>query len=383
MYRLLLTLCVLLSACALPAPPPAPVERLFDDAAFAAPSVRIDAADPLLMSPAMRQYLQRRIRPQLRSAGLHQGLIDALYTRGELQLVYDTELTRSAAEAFDARAGNCLSLVLMTAAFARELGLKVRFQSVPNVDTWGREGDLWLAMGHVNVALGQAPYGARPTDVGSDWLTVDFLPSADLHRQRAVEIDEARVVAMYMNNKAAEALARGRVDDAYAWARAGIVRDPGFASTYNTLGVVYLRHGRPARAEAALRHGLALAPDNAHALSNLVQALARQGRADEARTVAQRLKAVETAAPIGYFERGQQAMREGNPALARTLFEQAVRRGGDFHEFHFALAQALVGVGDYERATRQLELARRHSGTPKLQAMYAGKLQRLREQLVH
>jgi hypothetical protein len=39
---------------------------------------------------------------------------------------YDSTVTRTAAQTYAARAGNCLSLVIMTAAFAEELGLRVR-----------------------------------------------------------------------------------------------------------------------------------------------------------------------------------------------------------------------------------------------------------------
>jgi transglutaminase-like putative cysteine protease len=51
-------------------------------------------------------------------------------------LEYDAEETLNASEAFDRKSGNCLSLVLMTAAMARELGLDVRFQNVRMDDSW-------------------------------------------------------------------------------------------------------------------------------------------------------------------------------------------------------------------------------------------------------
>lgn len=383
MRRLLLLCCLWLAACAAPPPAPSSVELLFDDGAFAPASVRVDAAEVLRMSPAMHAYLNGQIAPRLRSSSLHRGLIDALYTRGELQLGYDTSITRNAAEAFDARAGNCMSLVLMTAAFARELGLSVRFQSVPVGETWGREGNLLLFVGHINVAIGQGMRGMRLPDMDTDWVTVDFLPSADLQRQRAWTIDEARVVAMYMNNKAAEALAAGQIDDAYAWARAAIRHDTGFTSSYNTLGVVYLRHGQPAHAERALRFAQTLESENPHVMSNLVLALQQQQRSEEAQAVALQLKRLQPSTPFGAFELGEQAMRQGDYAQARAHFEQAVRRGGDYHEFHFGLAQSLIRLGEFEAAARQLELAREASGTSRLQSMYAGKLQRLRDQLVH
>ena len=73
----------------------------------------------------------------------------------------------------------------------------------------------------------------------------------------------------------------------------------------------------------------------------------------------------------------------GPSAEAQQHFERAVRMDPEQHEFHFALAQALVGLGHYEAGARALAAAREHSGNQALRQAYAGKLQRLREQLTH
>ncbi len=375
-----------LSACSLVPRISAPVDQLFNDSAFAPAMQAIDPSQALAMSAAMKAHLREVIQPRLRWQNAHSGLIDALYTNDGLRLQYDSETTLTAAEAFAARSGNCLSLVLMTAAFARELELPVRFQSVQSGETWGRDGDLLLFIGHVNIAIGRSTRALRAWDTGpntpADWVIVDFLPSADLQRQRSQPIDEARIVAMYLNNRAAEHLGKGRIDEAYWWARAAIHHDRDFANAYNTLGVVYLRHGQAARAEAALRFALQVERDNPHTLSNLVLALTEQGRSAESALLAQQLQRQQPSTPFGHFELGQQAMRRGDFTQAKRHFEQAVRRADDYHEFHFALAQALLKLGENAAATRQLDLARQASTTRRLQAMYADKLERLRGALL-
>ena len=65
---------------------------------------------------------------------------------------------------------------------------------------------------------------------------------------RVTEIDERTVVAMFMNNRAVEALVQGRTNDAYAWAREAMRHDPSFIGAHNTLGTVYLRIGALAQA---------------------------------------------------------------------------------------------------------------------------------------
>ena len=121
-----LALALMLGACASVPPPgaPGPPPQLFQDSAFEPPLQPVDVSQVFALSPAMRHYLEVELRPQLRRMGPQRGLVDALYSSAQLRLEYDTGSTRTAAEAFDARAGNCLSLVLMTAALAKHLELR-------------------------------------------------------------------------------------------------------------------------------------------------------------------------------------------------------------------------------------------------------------------
>src|SRR5690606_25143798 len=104
---------------------------------------------------------------------------------------------------------------------------------------------------------------------------------------------EAAVIAMYMNNRAAENLMAGDLDAAYWWSRASLQRDPSFVAAYNTLGVIYHRHGLPQLAERSYAQALAMAPDNAELLSNMASLLTATGRAAEAAEYEQRLARVQ------------------------------------------------------------------------------------------
>lgn len=375
MRTLLLVTLVFFGGCAARqkvAPP-----DLFDDTSFGAPSARVNANEILAISEPMKKYVREVMAPRLKWQTAHAALIDVLSDRSQLQLTYDAETTRSASEAFEARAGNCMSLVLMTAAFARELGAPFRILSVEVDENWGHEGELLMFAGHVNIRLGPGALTNHHGDLTGESVLVDFLPSADLRRQKSVPIDEATVVGMFMNNKAVEALADGKIDDAYAWAREAIRRQPQLVDAYNTLGVIHQRHGHPDRAEAAFRFAAELAPSNAHALRNLAALLKERHREKEAAAVIQQLERLERT-PFAEYVLGQRAVREGDLDRARGHFERALRNGGDAHELHFALAQVLAKQGDLSGAAKQLELAQQSSGTSGLQALYQRKLERLR-----
>ncbi len=366
-----------LCACAA-TPPAAPTAALLRDEAFDAPAERIDAEALFALTPAMQRYLDERVAPRALTRGARHALIEALYERGELQLTYDTEQTRTAGEAFASRSGNCLSLVIMTAAFAKRLNLQVQYQSVLVDDTWSRNGDLLFANAHVNLVLGlrafDTHFGARDADL----LVVDFLPTDEARRARTRAIGEDTVIAMFMNNRAAEALAQGRLDAAYWWARAAILQTPTFMPAYNTLGVIYRRHGQPDAALRALEYAHAVEPANTLVMSNLVQVLGEVGQSARAQALAARLARIEPEPPFHYFDLGMAAMRAGDYFAARDYFAKEVDRAAYYHEFHFWLAQADYRLGHLQQARRHLQVAMENSPTRAEHALYAAKLEWLR-----
>ena len=378
-------LAALLAACA-----PAPVARqetprFTHDALFSPPSERVDASKVFALSDEMRRYLAAEILPQARVKGRQVALIDALYNRSQLKLVYDSSTTRNAAEAFASRSGNCLSLVIMTSAFAKELGLGVRYQKVFVEDAIARDGDIYMAIGHVNLTLEThrtdesigVRVGKRPPE--SEALTVDFLPQEDVRGLRSQAIDESTVVAMYMNNRSVEALSDGRVDDAYWWVREAVAQAPGYLPAFNTLGVVYQRHGDPRDAEPVLRYVLDRDPRNTQAMSNLVAVLAALGRTEESRQLAATLQRIDPEPPFAWFLRGMAALRANDFATAKDAFEKEVARAPDYHEFHFWLAIALLGLGQGDEARAQVALALENSTTRRDHDLYAAKLARLKQ----
>lgn len=365
---------LLLAGCATLAPLPQ-AGSLLDDAAFAAPAEPVDPAQAFALSERMRHYLEVEIAPQLRRKGVRDGLVEALSSRAQLRLEYDAASTRTAAQAFDARAGNCLSLVVMTAAMARHLGIPVEFNDVVTDENWARAGDLMVNAGHVNLTLGQRLVEDRLGRDSGRTVTIDFDPPRGSARALMRPISEATVSAMFMNNRAAESLVAGRVDDAYWFVRAALLQEPTFTPSYNTLAVVYQRSGRPQQAERVLRHMLEREPANTALLANLARALELQGRHGEAQEVGARLAKIEPTPPFHWYQQGVAALERRDYAAARDAFTREVDRAAYYHEFHFGLALAYAGLGDLARARREAALALQQSTTGRERQLYAAKLE--------
>jgi Tfp pilus assembly protein PilF len=379
---LLIVVPLLLAGCAGIAPQHPATPPLFADASFKPPSEPIGAQNLFTLSPAMRAYIHSpAFEAHLRNKGLERGLIDALYSKTDLKLEYDSSRTRTAAETYAARAGNCLSLVVMTAAFARELGMTVHFRSVMADETWSRDGGIYLVASHVNIALGHRRASSLLYDETSEHeLVVDFLPPPDASRLRSRQLEEEDIVALYLNNRAAESLVQGKIDDAYWWARAAVATNPPNAIAYNTLGVIYQRHGDLVMAERALRTALEREPESIVVMQNLGPLLAATGRKAEAAEMARRVASIEPVPPFQYFDKGMVALKQGDYDTARKLFEREVKRAPYYDEFHFWLAVALLRLGEAKAARDQLAQAIDTSTKSDTRQLYSAKLAHLRRQ---
>ena len=373
----ILSLCILIllpSCASKSAITPSGTQSLFNDSLFTPPSEPVDASQVFALSPAMRKYLKVDIAKQLRDNGAQQGLFNALYATDQLKLEYDTGSTRNAADAFDARAGNCLSLVIMTAALARELNLAAHFQGVFVEEHWSRSGDLHFSSGHVNVTIGAKPAGINVLTIKSQQHVIDFIRPDPDKRQHKWDLREETVIAMFLNNRAAENLVRGNVNSAYWWARAAIESDPKYLAAYNTLGVIYRRAGHVAQAEYALQQVVNAEPDNTPVLANMAVVLKQQGRLAEAEKVETRLAQLQPNPPFHFFNLGLAAMRERRFETARDYFKQEVNRAAYNDEFHFWLAASYFALDDAKRAKTHLQLAIENSATRKSHDLYVAKL---------
>ncbi|MES2319566.1 MAG: hypothetical protein V4631_18960 [Pseudomonadota bacterium] len=382
--RLLLAIGTLLlvTGCATAPPAPmAPATDLFSDSTFRAPARPVRSDQVFALSGAMKAHLDSApFRSQLRLAGPQRGLFDALYKKGELKLEYDAAVTRDAAATFAAKKGNCLSLVIMTAAFAKALGVDVNFQAVLVDEQWSRTGNIYIASTHVNLSLPINTDSVSSYSRAHHSLTIDFLPPDEASQLGTKLLDEETITAMYLNNRAAEELAANRLDDAYWWARAAIEKSPSFVVAYNTLGVVYQRHGDMLMAERVYKRALEREREDTIVMHNLVPVLAHLGKTEESTAMAARLASIEPTPPFYYFTKGMKAMGEGRYADAKSLFGREVKRSPYYHEFHFWLALAHLNLGESRAAGDELKLAVDTSTTENSTRLYSAKLNNLRAQ---
>ena len=124
-------------------------------------------------------------------------------------------------------------------------------------------------------------------------------------------------------------------------------------------------------------------PDNTRVMFNLISVLNESGRTAEAGVLARKLETLDPNPPFSYFSQGQKAMKDENYRLAKDMFAKEVARAPYYHEFHYWLAAAYVGLGDVEHARTELAMALEYSTTRKEHDLYSTKLARINAARAH
>jgi Tfp pilus assembly protein PilF len=365
---------LLVGACASKPPIERPLD-LFADDLFAPKPAAVGSATLFDLNEPMLAFLAAHVG--YRSPGALPTAPERLFIalRQNLRLDYEAGETRTAAETFASRSGNCLSLAIMAGAFAKYLGMPTQYQIVRGLETWSRQGGIAFRNAHVNMVLGAARSDALT--VKGSMLEVDFSPPGATHRRLAVPIAEETVVAMYLNNRAAEALAAGDVRTAYWWAREATAAAPGFLGGYNTLAVVYRRHGSVQAAERVLRFALERNGSDTDLLSNLALVLEQQGRDAEAAAVRARLAQLLPVRPFYYEDQGLAALARGDDEAARDFFKRELERMPYDDHLNFLIGVTELRLGNTRAARRYVEAAVKAATTRQRRSVYASKLEYL------
>ncbi len=303
----------------------------------------------LAMSPEMGRFLARRVKPGQGRQPRLQALLDAIFGRRGLDIDYSNQRTRTAAQTFEERSGNCLSFTLMFVSMARYLGLNAYFREVDEVTSWDQRGDVVVTERHMFAEV----------EIDNGLVTVDFLPGASKLYRSTKRVDRQRVHAHFYSNLGVELLTSGRPAAAVPLFERALANDPGFGQAVVNLGVAWRRLGHAERAEEYFVLALAQEPGNMSAASNLASLYLAQGRRAEAEPLEARVAGYLRRNPFHHFRLGLNAGRRGDPAGAIDHLREAIRRRPREARFHLELGRLLAETGQGPEARASLERALR------------------------
>lgn len=295
-------------------------------------------------------------------------LLTALRLSGRFDLIYD-ERTRTAAETFEDRKGNCLSFTNMFIALAREVHIPVSFQEVDVPPTWVRSGESVIVNRHINVSVALNLFGEHVVDFNMS----DF--RAAYPRQR---VSDARGLAHYYSNLGAERMIEGDTSGALAAFDMAIGEDSTFAPAWNNLGLLYLHAGAQDFAEAAWQQALFSSPDDLSVMSNLARLYEMQGRKSEWQRLERTVDRYRLKNPYFRYWLAERALENGNLRESESQLRAAIRVQPQDDSFYALLALVYARRNDPGAAQHWLVRAAEVATDDSHRKAYDQKLELLR-----
>lgn len=318
----------------------------------------------LAVSAEMQDFLKAHVgRTGDRGTRLRQ-LAHAIVGEGRFGLEYD-ETTRTAAETFRTRRGNCLSFSNMFVAMARRVGLDVEYQEVDVPPDWSFKDDAFVLNRHVNVRVNLGKEGEHVVDFNMD----DFRTT---YNRRV--ISDARALAHFYNNLAVERMRAADTASALVYFRRATVHDPRFSPAWTNLGILYLRKGHPDYAEAACLQALKADGGDLVAMSNLANLYERRGDQEQAATYRNRVADHRQRNPYYRFQLAREAFLAHDYDAAIGHLKYAVRKKRNEDRFCFLLGTSYLKKGDEPAARRWLSRAEEVAATDALKRRYSDKI---------
>lgn len=307
-------------------------------------------------------------------------LVRQIFDHSEHGLRYKSDANSVAVETFANQAANCLSLTIMTYAMAKHAGYDATFYEVDIPEYWTRRDGVNLLNGHINLRI-SLRNNSKKNQMSEDYIDVDFDPQAirdDFHRHA---VSKNKVIAMFYNNKGADALLAGNDLLAYAYFKEAATFYDGFGSTWVNLGVLYRRMGQFDLAQSSYENAIALDDDNFTAWENLALLFRLQGKNEDAEDIRRKVIAKRETNPFYHYILGEEALDIGKPDEAVAHFNRARRLDRTRHEILFGLGKAHLELGDIARAKKFMELAAKHAVDAQDEYRYLNKVSMLQSSL--
>lgn len=302
-----------------------------------------------------------------------ENLIRAIFNRSEFNMIYDNGANTTASETFNNRAANCLSLSIMTYALAKQAGFEVTFQEIDIPEYWTRKDGYSLINGHINLRISDASDSTMIL-LENRTMVVDFDPFSPKKYFPSNPVNKQRVVAMFYNNKGAEALVNGDHLSAYSYLKAAVQADIMFQDAWTNLGILYRMAGHYDWAEKTYEEALKLNQDNLTIWENLAILHEHQGRFELAQNINDFVVKKRLSNPYYHFILGEQELEIGNYQNALSHYKKAIKIDESHHEFYFGMAKAYANMGDSEQAMKYLKRAKRHTQINDLKDRYQHKM---------
>ena len=306
-------------------------------------------------------------------------LLKHFFNSEQVSLAYNAGANVIASQAYQNKEANCLSLTIMAYAIAKAADLDVVFQSVKVPEYWVRNGRVNMLTGHVNLKIVDKKSPTKLVFIDRGILEIDFDPYVVKKTFPKKVIGKNTVIAMFYNNKGANAMIKGDYTSAYAYLKAATQVDPTFSSAWGNLGILYRFNGYEKYAIDTYQFAISLNRHNLTAMSNLSMLLHVKGRYDQAKKLDSFIIRQRASNPYYYALLGDEKFYIGAYKEAIQHYRKAIKLDKNIHEFYFGLAKIYYMLDDKERAQHYIKRAIAKNRIKHIDQLYTAKLDVLKQ----
>lgn len=337
--------------------------------------VDVETVDEIFaLDDDMKLMVVQKLLPERNTKKKAVKLLRQIFKSENANFAYRSGANVIATDAYHNKEANCLSLTIMAYALAKEAGLQIKFQDVKIPEYWVRNQHLNMLTGHVNLRVIENKRSGIEFFLERKVIEIDFDPFVVKKSFPKRDISKNRIVAMFYNNKGANAMVQKDFVKAYAYFKAASQIDPEFSAVWGNLAILYKFNQFEDEAVKGYRYALSLDQNNLTAMSNLSIALHKRGQIDEAKVIDKTLISKRASNPYYYALLGDERFYEGNYQEALRHFHKAIKLDENIHEFYFGLAKVHFKLKEYQRAEYYMKKAIKKNKIDTVNQQYIAKL---------
>ena len=343
-------------------------------------NVNIETKEEIFaLTPHMKDMVKVNISSERTKQKKAMKLVRHIFNQTDIGLAYQSNANLTASQTYESKTANCMSLTIMAYALAKEAGLEVKFQDINVPEYWVRNGQYNMLTGHVNLVVEGVKSPNASVVWGGSNIVIDFDPFIRKKNFPKTKVDLDTVVAMFYNNKGAQALVDEEYNQAYRYFTAAISAAPKYAATWGNLAVLYRFTEQLELAEKTYRYAVSLDPDSLNTLTNLSLLLEKQGKFDESKRIDSAIIKHRIRNPYYHALLADEAYYAGKLESAVKHYRRAIKLNDEIHEFYYGLAKVFASMGRVDSAKLAMKKAINVNKTPDIEQTYLAKLSLLNQ----
>lgn len=262
--------------------------------------------------------------------------------------------TYNATTAIRLNKGNCMSLAILTTAYAKIIGLEFSYRKVSTLPVFTKKDDVILSSSHVQTLIYDPNFIADKNFfyLSNPAVVIDYFPSKSHRSGRKFSLKT--FLAMYYKNIAADALMDKDLNKSFLYANKAYQLDTENIETINLLAVIHRRSGDLQTAEAIYKTSLNKGQTNIALLSNYIMLLKSQHRMDEVNTLQNKLNQLDDPDPYQWLGEAYTAKNIGNIKQAEIYFKKALAKAPYLNQAYMGLYKIYVKQNKLKKAQTML-----------------------------